>query len=222
MLALGAARALGNDRVSSIVAYEPVAWGAAYDDPGGDVRADLARFGDSFFSVEHGGTAEWYRRFIDYWNKPGAWDALPSAQRDAFLARDLAHRRAPRMRGPREGDAERHAPDRRGSWSHGAAHPRRGRERGHRGARSLFAMNGSSAPCRRNGGSRRAPRKPATKNARPERPLHSKASADEATKRTRVTVWSDLDAEEQASLAEIGVDSVVPRGDIAALAKAIK
>ena len=45
---------------------------------------------------------------------------------------------------------------------------------------------------------------------------------DESTKRTRVIVWSDLDANETATLVEAGVDSVVPRGDVAALAKAIK
>jgi PleD family two-component response regulator len=45
---------------------------------------------------------------------------------------------------------------------------------------------------------------------------------DEATKRTRVIVWSDVDAEEQAALAEAGVDTVVPRGDAAALTKALK
>ena len=45
---------------------------------------------------------------------------------------------------------------------------------------------------------------------------------DESTKRTRVIVWSDLDADETAALVEAGIDSVVPRGDAAALAKAIK
>lgn len=86
MLALGAARALGSERVSSIAVYEPVAWGAAFDDPGGAVRADLARFGDEFFTPEQGGTNDWYRQFVDYWNGPGAWDAMPEPQRDAFLA----------------------------------------------------------------------------------------------------------------------------------------
>ncbi len=45
---------------------------------------------------------------------------------------------------------------------------------------------------------------------------------DDATKRTRVIIWSDLDADETAALLEAGVDSVVPRGDAAALAKALK
>jgi CheY-like chemotaxis protein len=45
---------------------------------------------------------------------------------------------------------------------------------------------------------------------------------DEATKRTRVIVWSDLEGEEGAALVEAGVDSVVPRGDAAALVKALR
>lgn len=45
---------------------------------------------------------------------------------------------------------------------------------------------------------------------------------DETTKRTRIIVWSELDAEESAALLEAGVDSVVPRGDAAALVKALK
>jgi CheY-like chemotaxis protein len=45
---------------------------------------------------------------------------------------------------------------------------------------------------------------------------------DESTKRTRVLVWSELDQEETSALLEAGVDSVVPRGDAAALAKALK
>jgi len=83
MLALNAARALG-DGVKSIAVYEPVAWGVAADDP--LVRADLTRFGDRFFTSEYGGTNEWYRQFVDYWNGPGAWDELPDEQRRAFLA----------------------------------------------------------------------------------------------------------------------------------------
>jgi pimeloyl-ACP methyl ester carboxylesterase len=105
MLALMAARALDRDRVRSIAVYEPVAWGAAFDDAGGAVKADLARFGDAFFSIEEGGSLPWFRSFIDYWNGPGSWDALPEAQRASFLAvgrkvflevRELCSDRTPR------------------------------------------------------------------------------------------------------------------------------
>jgi pimeloyl-ACP methyl ester carboxylesterase len=86
MLALMAARALDRDLVRSVAVYEPVAWGAAFDDPGGAVKADLAGFGDAFFSLEEGGSLPWFRRFVDYWNGPGSWDALPESQRASFLA----------------------------------------------------------------------------------------------------------------------------------------
>lgn len=84
MLALHAARALGPELVRSIAVYEPVAWGVACDDP--LVRADLERFGDRFFTPEYGGSSDWYRQFVDYWNGPGTWDAMPEEQRAAFLA----------------------------------------------------------------------------------------------------------------------------------------
>jgi PleD family two-component response regulator len=45
---------------------------------------------------------------------------------------------------------------------------------------------------------------------------------DDTTKRTRVLVWSDLGEDEQAVLIEAGVEAVVPRGDAAALMKAVK
>jgi CheY-like chemotaxis protein len=45
---------------------------------------------------------------------------------------------------------------------------------------------------------------------------------DDTTKRTRVIVWSDLEDEESAQWLEAGVESVIPRGDASALAKAIK
>ncbi|MBI2395042.1 MAG: response regulator [Deltaproteobacteria bacterium] len=45
---------------------------------------------------------------------------------------------------------------------------------------------------------------------------------DDNTKRTRVLVWSDIGHDEHSTLLEAGVEAVVPRGDAAALVKAIK
>jgi pimeloyl-ACP methyl ester carboxylesterase len=104
MLALTVARGLPADQVRTIAVYEPVAWGVAIDEPGGPVATQLAAFGDDFFALDGGGSAAWYRRFIDFWNGDGTWDALPDAQRDAFLAvgakvfrevRDLCFERTP-------------------------------------------------------------------------------------------------------------------------------
>ncbi len=54
------------------------------------------------------------------------------------------------------------------------------------------------------------------------RKLTTALQRDEATKRTRVIVWSDIDAEEHAALTEVGVDAIIPRGDAASLAKALR
>ena len=45
---------------------------------------------------------------------------------------------------------------------------------------------------------------------------------DDATRRTRVLVWSDVDADEQASLLEAGVEVVIARSDAAGVIKAAK
>ncbi|GAC1353209.1 MAG: hypothetical protein NVS3B20_18500 [Polyangiales bacterium] len=45
---------------------------------------------------------------------------------------------------------------------------------------------------------------------------------NESTKRTRVVVWSEVDEGEIAALLDLGVDSIVQRGDPSALAKALK
>lgn len=45
---------------------------------------------------------------------------------------------------------------------------------------------------------------------------------DDQTKRTRILVWSDVEASEQTALMEAGVEAVIPRGDAVALAKAVK
>lgn len=45
---------------------------------------------------------------------------------------------------------------------------------------------------------------------------------DDRTKRTRVIVWGDVDETASTALSGAGVDAVVPRGDLAALVKALK
>jgi excisionase family DNA binding protein len=54
------------------------------------------------------------------------------------------------------------------------------------------------------------------------RKFTSALQRDDSTKRTRVIIWSDVDAEEHAALIEAGIDTVIPRGDAAALTKALK
>lgn len=69
LVALRALEGLGA-RVASLVVYEPVLFAASYfDDP---------RFADD---DDRGGTEPWLRVFVDFWNRPGAWDKLPEGAR---------------------------------------------------------------------------------------------------------------------------------------------
>lgn len=104
LCALVIARELG-DRIASLSLYEPVAFGvlhAARDVAG---LANLAAVEtDDFFRVETGGDEAWLRSFVDYWNGPGAWDALAETARETFRktgrkqfqeVRSLMHDRTP-------------------------------------------------------------------------------------------------------------------------------
>lgn len=76
------------DRIGTIAAYDPVAFGvirAAHDTSG---LADLQRAESSpvFCDIEHGGDDAWFEVFVDYWNGPGSWRAMPQPARDAFLS----------------------------------------------------------------------------------------------------------------------------------------
>ncbi|MDO9020717.1 MAG: alpha/beta hydrolase [Deltaproteobacteria bacterium] len=74
-------------RVRSIALYDPVAFGVLRDpaDPAG--LADLARAEAQpvFTDESRGGGEDWMEAFVDYWNGPGAWRALPATSREQFL-----------------------------------------------------------------------------------------------------------------------------------------
>ncbi|MFO0626249.1 MAG: alpha/beta hydrolase [Polyangiales bacterium] len=67
-------------RVRSLVVYDPVAYGvlAGTDDDDAASTAGL-------LDVSIGGSDIWFERFVDYWNGPGAWRALPDPTRAGFL-----------------------------------------------------------------------------------------------------------------------------------------
>lgn len=74
--------------IRTLAAYDPVAFGvirAAHDAIG---LADLQRAetSDVFNDIEHGGDDAWFDVFVDYWNGPGSWRAMPQPAREAFLA----------------------------------------------------------------------------------------------------------------------------------------
>jgi len=75
------------ERVRSLSVYDPVAFGvvrAANDLEG---AGDLERIERDpiFVDDARGGDERWFELFVDYWNGPGAWKALPPPARDSFL-----------------------------------------------------------------------------------------------------------------------------------------
>jgi pimeloyl-ACP methyl ester carboxylesterase len=74
-------------RVLSLAVYDPVTMGVLYNPTDAAGVEDLARVMDhpKFQDDTVGGTDEWLEVFIDYWNGPGSWHALPQASRQAFL-----------------------------------------------------------------------------------------------------------------------------------------
>lgn len=88
VVALHLLRSLGA-RVRSVFLYEPVLFGALARHAGSDALAiaDANAFRDHPWFLgdeERGGTDAWLEVFIDYWNRPGSWAALPDPAR-AFL-----------------------------------------------------------------------------------------------------------------------------------------
>lgn len=69
------------EQVRSLTAYDPVSFGVLYgkDDAAAE---DLHRLqhGDT----KRGGDEAWLEAFIDWWNKPGSWKAMPPPAQDAF------------------------------------------------------------------------------------------------------------------------------------------
>ncbi len=85
LLALTLAR-LHPQLARSVAVYDPVAFGVLHDAHDEEGLADLARAERDpvFTDAARGGSAEWLERFVDYWNGPGAWRALPEPTRAGF------------------------------------------------------------------------------------------------------------------------------------------
>lgn len=82
LVALSVARARP---LRTLTVCEPVAFGVLHSTNDAEGLADLAAYGtSSTFGVSPGSEA-WLTRFIEYWNGPGAWDALPAPTREAFV-----------------------------------------------------------------------------------------------------------------------------------------
>lgn len=87
LVALTLAR-LHPSRVRSLALFDPVAFGVLYGANDEAGIADLARTA-LFLTPDDpsfGGSEPWLEAFVDYWNGPGTWRAMPAASRGAFLA----------------------------------------------------------------------------------------------------------------------------------------
>jgi len=75
-------------RVTSLTAFDPVAFGVLHDSQDREGLADLAKIDEDpiFTDPVRGGNEAWLQAFIDYWNDaPGAWQALAPQGREAFV-----------------------------------------------------------------------------------------------------------------------------------------
>jgi len=86
LVALTAAR-LSPERVRSLAAYDPVAFGVLYGASDAVGLSDLDRVAQNpvFHDEAQGGQAAWFEAFVDFWNGPGAWNGLPPPARAEFL-----------------------------------------------------------------------------------------------------------------------------------------
>lgn len=82
-LACHAARTLGSSEVRSMALYEPVTMSVL--DPARDADALAGFVMNTTWSPDETGLDEgWFRWFVDWWNGPGSWDALPTETTKAF------------------------------------------------------------------------------------------------------------------------------------------
>ncbi|WP_394827452.1 alpha/beta fold hydrolase [Pendulispora albinea] len=75
------------DIIRSLTLFDPVAMGVLHDaeDPEGLANLGTVDGEDAFNDPALGGGDAWMEQFVDYWNGPGSWRALPATTRDAFL-----------------------------------------------------------------------------------------------------------------------------------------
>ena len=88
VVALALARELA-PIAASVWVYEPVIFSALRHDPAAEPEARAAAeatfASPGFRDPSLVGTADWCRHFIDFWNRPGAFDRMPEEQRQAVM-----------------------------------------------------------------------------------------------------------------------------------------
>jgi pimeloyl-ACP methyl ester carboxylesterase len=73
-------------RVRSLSVYEPVAFSVLDEASDAEARAALAVVQADYRAGEDGADDVWLGQFVDWWNGPGAWNALAEAGRASFRA----------------------------------------------------------------------------------------------------------------------------------------
>jgi pimeloyl-ACP methyl ester carboxylesterase len=74
------------ERIRRMVLHDPVVWGLLGEDGLGGVEETFAHLDlDRMLDEETGGSRAWLEMFIDFWNGPGAWAAMPSAHQQVLL-----------------------------------------------------------------------------------------------------------------------------------------
>jgi len=71
------------ERVRKIAAHEPTAWGTLVETRRQELIDDFAKVNDVFFGEETE-TETFLRHFVDYWNTPGFWDAMPEHRKEGW------------------------------------------------------------------------------------------------------------------------------------------
>ncbi len=73
--------------IASLTLYDPVAFGVLFDPHDNEGVDDLNQVAAHpvFLDDEQGGGPLWMQTFVDYWNGPGSWQAMPEPNRQAFL-----------------------------------------------------------------------------------------------------------------------------------------
>lgn len=77
----------GSIPIASIACYEPVVFGVLKSTGNADVMGPFADPAEAaaFFDLDEEGLEGWLRRFVDWWNGAGAYDALPAHQKAIFM-----------------------------------------------------------------------------------------------------------------------------------------
>ena len=77
------------DRVRKVALHEPIAWGVFQNAGPAEMQESFRQLRERFFPEPGLAVEVWLRKFVDYWNGEGAWDALSEKRqrtwRDRFV-----------------------------------------------------------------------------------------------------------------------------------------